>query len=448
MKNIVAKTIKTHNLIFPGARVLLALSGGSDSVCLLHVLNDLREEMHFELFAAHLNHGIREEADDDCKFVQKLCADMGITCFTKKADIKKLANERKISEELAGREERYKLFDEILKKENIDLIATAHNKNDAAETILMHIIRGSGINGMKGIAYKRGNIIRPLLDAEKTQIEQFCHENGYCFVTDKTNSECIYTRNKIRLELIPMICRNFNPSFMRVLVQNAAIISDDADFLDCEAKKLYKENVHGGGADTADLKKMPKAIRRRIILLMYQSFSGKCENIQSVYTESILKILDSEKSGSSVDLCGGIECVIETGKLFFRKKNNKTKNYEYKIEPEKRTQVPEAGLTLTLTEWKGCGEKFFFDSTENIMVRNRRQGDVFFPTGMKGRKKLSDYFTDEKIPLSERDKIPVITCGGEPVWIVGKRRDRRYLKGKKAYTFIVERQGGENFAAD
>lgn len=448
MRKKVEKTIREHGLIFPGARVLLALSGGSDSVCLLHVLNDLKEKFGFSLAAAHLNHGIRAEADSDCHFVQALCRELGVECFVKSLDIRKLAEGGNISEELCGREERYKFFYEISKKNNIDLIATAHNKNDVAETVLMHMLRGSGIDGMSGIAYRRGNIIRPLLEAEKPEIERYCFEHGYDFVVDKTNNETIYTRNKIRLELLPMLCKEFNPSLVRVIAKNSEIIRDDADFLNCEAKKLYKKIVYDGRAEVEKLKELAPAMVRRVIILMYREFSLSEKNLQSVYCESIIKLLSAGHSGSSVDLCAGVECAIETGKIFFRYKKDKTKEYEYMLKLDGRTEIPEAGMSITLTEWKGSGEKFFFESPEGICVRNRRRADVFYPVGMKGKKKLSDYFTDIKLPISERNKIPIVTYNDELVWIVGKRRDRRFSEGGSAYTFVIEKQGGTRIAEE
>lgn len=446
MKEIIKKTIKEHGLIMPGQRVLTALSGGSDSVCLLHVLKSLQDELDFRLYAAHLNHSIRPEADSDSRFVADLCKRLDIKCFIKKLDIRDMAKKRHISEELCGREERYKFFEEIAAQSNIDLIATAHNKNDTAETVLMHIIRGSGIDGQRGIAYKRGNIIRPLLDVQKADIESFCRENGYEFVTDKTNSETIYTRNRVRLRLIPMICRDFNPAFVDTLVRNSKIIDEDAEYLECEAKKLYGEIVSGGSADAERLRALPPAMARRVINIMYREFAGGGNNLQSVYCESIMKLLRTGASGKHVDLCNETELALEAKRAFFRKKSHNSEEFCYRLLPNVRVEIPEAGVFVTLTEWKGEGERFFFDDAERIFARSRRRGDVFYPTGMSGKKKLSDYFTDAKIPLSERNKIPIITYNDELVWVLGRRRDRRFFEGEHAYTFIIEKQGGEKFA--
>ena len=442
MKNRVLNTIKKHNLINKGDKVLIALSGGSDSVSLLHLLNDLKDVIGFEIYTCHLNHSIRDEADDDCEFVKKLSTNLGIECFTKKLDIKGIAKQEKISEELAGRKERYEFFDEISKKYNINLIATAHNKNDVAETILMHIIRGSGIDGMCGIAYKRGNIIRPLLDIEKSDIEKYCEKNDYKFVIDKTNSQSIYTRNKIRLELIPEICEKYNPSFIDTLVKNSENIRSESEYMKCEAKKIYNKVKEGKKINIDKLKTLHIAMVRRIILMMYNDYTKSDKNMQSVHVESIVKLVMSGKSGTFVNIDNNIKCVSESGWIYFVSDISKKKEFQYKLELNKEIFVKEIDSFVLLKEWDGTGEKFFFDNCENIFIRNRKNGDIFYPVGMNGKKKISDFFTDKKIPLSERNNIPIISCDNEIAWIVGMRKDRRFIKGENAYTILINKRGG------
>ena len=437
MKNKVLNTIVTHNLIKKGESVLLALSGGSDSVCLLHILNELKDELGFSLYACHLNHSIRDEADSDEEFVKSLCRGLGIECFSLKRDIKTLAKEGKLSEELVGRNERYKFFDEIINKHNIDLIATAHNKNDVAETILMHIFRGCGIDGQKGIAYRRQNIIRPLLDCEKKEIESFCEDNGFSYVYDKTNNEAIYTRNKIRLNIIPEI-EKINIGFINTLVKNSKIIKDDAQFLNEEARKLFDLNYKDGKLDVSGIKNSHIALLRRVILLLHQEHFGNALNMQSNHIESVIKLIKSGKSGKYVNIDNNSRCMIEAGKLYFSKNKCEKIDFKYKLELEKRVYIKEAGIFITLTENLGKGEKFFFDDVDNIWVRSRKTGDIFYPEKMVGKKKISDYFTDLKIPASKRDLVPILTCNDDIVWVVNYRKDRRYLSGKKAYTILVE----------
>ena len=434
----VLKTIKVHNLISSGDRVLLALSGGSDSVCLLYVLNELKGVIGFELFACHLNHSIRNEADGDEEFVKKLCEGLGIECFTKKVDIPHLAKENKISEELCGREERYKFFDELLTLNNLNLIATAHNRNDVAETVLMHLIRGAGIDGLTGIKYKRDNIIRPLLDAKKEEIEKYCQDNNIEFRIDKTNNDTVYTRNRIRHELLPVICEKFNPSFLDVLASNSENIAFDADYIQNEAEKAFEELV--GKLKIDRLQKLHPAILRRVIIKCIKDRIGAEQNIQNIYIDSIAELIKKGKSGSSLNIGNNIKCIIESGVLVFKNSSEKKIEYSYPLTLNEKVLVCEAGISVILKEWSGDGEKFYFDQTDNLTIRNKRIGDCFYPKGMTGKKKLSDYFTDAKVPLSERELQPIIFSGNELVWIVGKRRDRRFLEGKKAYTFIINQE--------
>lgn len=439
MKNKVIKTIEKHGLIKAGDRVLLALSGGSDSISLLYILNEIKDKFKFELFACHLNHSIRDEADGDERFVREICAKLGVECFVKKADVKAIAKAEKISEELAGRNERYAFFEEIMKKHDIDLVATAHNKNDVAETVLMHMMRGCGIDGMSGIPYKRDRIIRPLLDADKEEIEAFCRENNYKFVVDKTNMETLYTRNRIRHDLIPLIKREFNPNFIDTIAKNSAILTEDAEFLNGYAKRIYDGFSENGKISVSEFNKQPEAIGRRIILLMYKKYSGEMKNLQAVHVENILSLLKKAKSGTMCDIPGNNVFSIERDCAFFKKREVK-KDYDYPLILDKDVYIEPIGISVRLKKWENEKEKFFFDDAEHIHIRNRRRGDIFYPRGMSGKKKLSDYFTDCKIPLSQREVLPIIAYKDEIAWIVGRRADRRFESGVTAYTFIIKEE--------
>lgn len=439
MKNKVIKTIEKHGLITPGDRVLLALSGGSDSISLLHILNDLRDKFDFELFACHLNHSIRTEADSDERFVREICAKLRVECFVKKADVKAIAKAEKISEELAGRNERYAFFEEIMEKHNIDIVATAHNKNDVAETVLMHMMRGCGIDGLSGIPYKRGKIIRPLLDADKEEIEAFCRENNYKFVIDKTNSETLYTRNRIRHDLLPLIKREFNPNFIDTVAKNSANLTEDAQFLNDFAKDAYDEISENDKISVSAFNKQPKAIGQRIILLMYKRYSNDAKNLQAIHVENILSLLKKAKSGTKCDIPGKSIFTIEQDRAFFKKRDSK-KDYDYPLILDEDVYIEPIGVSVRLKKWENEKEKFFFDDTEHIHIRNRRRGDIFYPRGMSGKKKLSDYFTDCKIPLSQREILPIIAYKDDIAWVVGKRADRRFDSGVTAYTFIIKEE--------
>ena len=223
----VLKTITKNNLIEEGDKVVLGVSGGPDSICMLEILSRLPKTSVpvGNLFVAHVNHMIREEAKEDEEFVKKICEEKYIKFFSKSIDVTKLANTKKIGTEEAGRIERYKFFEEVLQKTGATKIAIAHNKNDKAETILMNMLRGSGTSGLKGIQAKRGHYIRPLIECERAEIEAYCEEQKLETRIDKTNFDNIYTRNKIRNVVIPYIKKEFNPNIIETLNRLSEVIS-------------------------------------------------------------------------------------------------------------------------------------------------------------------------------------------------------------------------------
>lgn len=423
---IVKKTIETHSLLKPNDRVLVGLSGGADSTALLHILCALKEEYNLEVAAAHINHSLRETADRDMHFCEDLCKKLGIKLYSLTADIKGGAKKEGMSCELYARKVRYDYFDSL----GFDKIATAHNKNDVAETLLFNFMRGTSVRGLSGIPYKRGNIIRPLLDIKKEEIISFCSENGHDFVTDETNLEAIYSRNKIRLELIPEIEREFNQGFVDVVTKNAKLFCEDSDYLDLLAQKAYN------GILTKELlenHEMP--IKRRMLEIYWQEVTKSTQNLPISYIDDILMLLEKNKTGSKIDLPQSFEAVIEYGKLLIHKKTEK-KDYEYKICPDRILNIPEIGKTVCIYKTETGGD-IYLENDGGLTVRNRRRGDSFYPVGMSGRKKLSDFFTDKKVPSHLRDGIPIILKDGEIVSVGTMRTDRRY-KDKKNNAYKIE----------
>ena len=206
MKNKILQTINKYNLIQSGDSIVIGVSGGPDSICLLHILNELKQELNFKIYVAHINHMIRKEADEETEYVKEFCKNIGVECFVKKINVVKIAKESKMGTEEAGRKIRYNFFEEVLKNTNSNKIATAHNNNDKVETIIMNILRGSGISGLKGLDPIRENkFIKPLIEVSREEIETYCEENKLNPKIDKSNSENIYTRNKVRNTVIPYI---------------------------------------------------------------------------------------------------------------------------------------------------------------------------------------------------------------------------------------------------
>lgn len=445
----VKNTIEKNCLIKKGESVLVALSGGSDSIAMLHILSVLSEELGFSLYCAHINHNIRDEAKDDEEFVKSYCKNLGIECFIKNEDVLSYAKENSISTELAGRKIRYDFFEEIMKKYSIDKLATAHNKNDSAESIMLHLTRGCGLDGMCGIPVIRdGYIIRPIIDLKKREIEEYCENNGLSYVVDKTNFETDYTRNKIRLNLIPMIEDDVNPNFIDTITNNSQIFKEAVSFIDNYTKKIYDRIAVFNKLYLDELLKEDEIIIKNVILTHFKNYTKKTQNLQQLHINEIVKHIKSKMTSKTINLPEGISAKIEYGTLYFEETKKENSRFEYEISTDIELFVPESGISIVIKEEnelkKNTKDKIYFYIKEGkeFKVRNRRTGDKFFPCGMNGTKKLSDFFTDLKIPVSMRELIPILTYDDDIVWVVGKRADRRFSVGEKLMSAeVTERRG-------
>ncbi len=419
----VRRSVKERGLINKGDRILIGLSGGADSVCLTHVLSSLKNELGITVMTAHVNHMIRGgAADSDAAFASEYSKSLGIECVTAKIDVPSLAERKGISEETAGREARYSFFSETLERFGLNKIATAHNLNDNAETIVMNFMRGGSLKGLSGIPAARGRIIRPLIGISRGQIEEYCRENGLHFVTDSTNADNTYTRNKVRNILIPLIEREFNPDFVSAVTRNAELIRADDDYIGGEARSAYDRLVTNSSAATDALLSCGASTARRVVRMMIGE-------VPSDFVMKVIKLAEANKSGTSVSLPGGKSARIEYGRLIIDKTSD-NKPFEYRLPLGRDVTIAEAGIVIradAADERKNDGAQYFSGTdTDNLTVRSRKNGDCFYPAGMLGAKKLKDYFIDEKIPRRERETTPVLLSGDDIVWIVGRRRDRRF----------------------
>ncbi|MDY3031941.1 MAG: tRNA lysidine(34) synthetase TilS [Clostridia bacterium] len=413
--------IKKNELIKYGDKILVGLSGGADSVCLTHILYTLGERMGLTLYTAHLNHGIRgAEAERDEMFAEEFSRQLGIECFVKHADVKSCARLTGESEELCGRRLRYEFFDELCEKHGIDKIATAHNKNDNAETILMNFIRGSSLAGLCGIPVRRDNIIRPVLCLTRDEITEYIDKNNLKYVTDSTNLEEVYTRNKIRRRLMPEIESDFNPNFISAVVRNSENLQKDRELLDTLANEAYEKC----GNDIELLGKQHISVRRRII---YKMLDECIADMSSVYVDAVDSLIMSGKTGSRIALPRGFEAAVSYGRLLIRKSEAEQGDFEYKLTVDAETEIKELGICVKPVRTDSGGPLAFSvpDGAE-LAIRNRRAGDCFFPEGMNGRKKLKKFFIDEKTEREKRSKTGIFTVDGEIAYVMGMRRDRRF----------------------
>ena len=326
MKQKVIETIKKYNLIKSGDKIVLGVSGGPDSITMLDILKDLKETMNFEIYVVHVNHMIRKEAKEDEEYVKKYCNENKIEFYSKSIDVKKLANNNKVGTEEAGRMVRYKFFDEVLEKTGSNKIGVAHNKNDKAETIIMNMIRGSGITGLKGIEAKRGKYIRPLIECERAEIEDYCEKEKLNPRIDKTNFENTYTRNKIRNILIPYIKKEFNPNIIETLNRLSSLVTDEEDYIEEQVEKIYKEIVIDEDEKeiVVDLKafnKQEKVIKSRIILYTITRLFGTSKEIAKVHIEDIIKLCSNNVGNKYLTPNKNIKVLVKNHKIYFIKEN-------------------------------------------------------------------------------------------------------------------------------
>lgn len=426
MINKVKHTMKIHNM-FPTRSVLVALSGGADSVALLHIMHTLSREYGFTVYAAHVNHNLRgEAAKNDEKFSKSLCHRLGIECFVESADVLAMAKEQGISEEMAGRRVRYDFFERLMQKFDIEYTATAHHKNDNAETILMNFVRGSGLSGLSGIPYKRDRYIRPLLDVKRCDIESYCVANDLNYVTDATNLNTVYTRNKIRNIIIPQLENELNPNFADTITSNARIIGEDEDFINSVADTEYAYLVADNSIDVLGLTSLHSAVAKRIIRKLIDNICGIAD-VSSLAIETVYDICKKGNTGLNCNIIRDITARIEYGRLVIDKLQTPCEDFSYSIKIGESKFIPELGYTVTVS-WDGDGERFSVpESVDEICITNRRAGDRFVPKGMQGSKSIKAFMIDEKIPQNRRNRTGIVRIGGEIAWIIGYRRDARFI---------------------
>lgn len=454
--------IKDNNLIKSGDKVLVALSGGPDSVCLLNILYNLKAELNIEVGAAHLNHLLRDkDAFEDEEYVKTLCKSLDIPCFVKRVDINKYSKDKKMSSEMAGREARYNFFDDIVKDEGYTKIATAHNANDQAETILFRLMRGSGIEGLCGIKVRRDKIIRPILCLSRKEVEEYIEINNLKPRIDKTNFEKIYNRNKIRLDMIPYIKENFNEDIIQTLNRMSVLLQKDNEFIENSARSFYEKHCIEQSDYFIIKKEMfdnKEAVVTRVIRYALTNFSKTHYDFEMKHIYEICN-LAKNNSGKAIDLPNKIYAENIYGDIYIKERIN-INNIDVKQEivvnkneiNGKKIFFYNENIEFSLLKndsnldlnQNNLIKYFDFDKiNDSISLRKRKNGDKIIPLGMKGSKKIKDLFIDMKVPKEERDCIPLLCFDENISWIVGIRVSEEYKitnKTKNILRVIVERK--------
>lgn len=424
----VANRNKKESLVENGDRIVVGFSGGPDSVFLVEMLLKLREKIDFDIVLVHVNHLLRgEEAQRDEDFSINYGKSKGLKVFARKINITSLGKEKGLSLEEAGREARYSFYKEVLEKSNSNKIALAHNKDDQIETFMFRLTRGTGLSGLEGIATKRDRYIRPISEIYKSEIVNYLDENNISYCIDSTNLENEFTRNSIRIDLIPFIEKRYNPKFKDKIFSLIEEIRDINIFIEKEIEQFsYDETIN-----IESILKFPKSIRGKILSKYLYKYGLEVNRKKISLIESIL-----EKGGSqeiSLDsqyILKKEYNILKIQKINLIKNNieevtftipNKIKYGDYIIEAE----YVERG-----EQNKNC----FYTNLklgDTLIVRGRKDGDKIIPTGMKGEKKLKEIFINEKIGKEKRDSIPLIVHNNNIVWIAGVRGNEKYNSTEK-----------------
>ncbi|MCT4508979.1 MAG: tRNA lysidine(34) synthetase TilS [Tepidibacter sp.] len=444
--NKVRDTIKKYNLVNDGDKIILGVSGGPDSICMLHILNYLKDEFNIKIYAAHLNHKIRGiEAQKDAMYVAKICDIIRVPCFIRAIDVPAYCKEKGVSLEEGARILRYNMFFEIKEKISADKIAIAQNINDQAETVIMRIMRGTGLQGLKGIQYKREDgIIRPLLDIDREDIEKYCEQNNLAPRIDQTNLEEIYTRNKIRLKLIPYMVENFNPNLKESISRMTNLLKDDSDFIMEESNKSFNDicNKISDNTISLDIDKFintHKALKNRIIRKCIDFVLGDIKGIEQKHIQDVNNLINSHKNNLRIDLPKGLLVYKKNTSIIFTDEDlvEEKISYDYIIPKSGYIKIKESNTIveskiLNIDEYqKSKSDKYikFFDADKikgNLSIRNRRNGDKIKLLGLGGSKKIKDLFIDLKIPKEERDLIPILSDENGIMWVIGHRMSEDY----------------------
>ncbi|WP_308282445.1 tRNA lysidine(34) synthetase TilS [Clostridium estertheticum] len=452
--------IKENSMFDEGDKVIVAVSGGPDSTCLLYILNEFKDKLGITLIGAHLNHCLRgEESDKDEEYAKKTCESLNIAFYSNKVDIHKVSRERNLSCEMAGREVRYNFFEELIIKLNANKVALAHNANDQAETILMRIMRGTGIEGMVGIKPVRDKIyVRPILKLSRREIEKYNSINNINPRIDKSNLENIYARNKVRLELIPYMEENFNKDIIKTLNRLSNIVKKDNDFLKIVSEKEYEKHCEISQQRVIINKSafsLHEAILSRIIRGALLAVNHNLYNFEEIHVLSIIE-LQKHDTGKNIMLPKNIiveNCYGDIHIHICAKESEANDNLYYlNINEEniihslnkvvKIDVIPK----LKSTEFTGTDYIKYFDYDqikEPIILRYRKDGDKFMPLGMNGNKKIKDLFIDLKIPKSQRNEIPLICFGDDISWVVGYRVSEKFKVSKDTKNILQIRIGRE-----
>ena len=431
-----------------GETVLVGLSGGPDSVCLLAVLNRIKDVYNLTIHAVYVDHNLRPaETPAEMTFCMEICEKLNIEFRVKSIDVKAHVREHGVNKQEAARELRYKAFYEAGQEVGADKIALAHNADDQAETIFMRLIRGAGASGLCGIPAKRGPVIRPLIEIERGEIEDFLESEKIRFVIDSSNLQTDYLRNRFRLMIMPEL-RKMNPSLIQSVNKTVSILQEEERYLDIIVTKTLMKMISRKTGLRIELfltpmEAMDLVILRRVLRRAINETEG-LRGIGFIHIEDIIRLAKSGKSGDRLYLPKGIRVIRDYSLLVITSEEpRKIASYEMNVPGE--VAIVGSGSVIK-TSFEEEGEDFgdgkssvLLDAADMefpLMIRPRKHGDCFFPYGFGKRKKLQDFFVDEKVPRDERDSVPLVLSGDDIVWVAGYRADDRFRVSGSTKKFL------------
>ncbi len=467
--NKLLKEIKKY--LPPGAHVVVACSGGADSVALTDAVWQMRGECGFKIAVVHVEHGLRgEEALRDAAFTEKFCEERGLVFACRHVKAGDYAKAEGLSVEDAARKLRYRELWQYVDELGADFLLTAHHAGDQAETVLMQLLRGSGTAGLGGMQVQMGRLMRPLLFVQRSEIEAYCRERNLSFCHDSSNDDVRYTRNRIRKELLPYLQQQFNLQLVTALGQTAQLAAMDNAFACHHAQKFYGEYVAANGklqeCGAEKLLAEFEAVSTRVIRLMWEQKAAPGSELGFEHIKAVLKLLQNGSSGKAVMLPGKTAVAYSYGKLYIgvRADMEKLLNGEgnsgacditvmtENIADGVKINLPEGGeLLLSIADTQQPLSKTqavvpLELAGKAISIRTRRDGDRFYPYGSAGSKKLKDYFIDNKVPRAERDGKLLVTAGSNVLWITGERQAgwKCEAAGKWLVMRLINGKDGQN----
>ena len=428
--------INEYQMIEWGDKIIIGVSGGADSICLLFMLWQLQKQYDHTLHVVHVEHGLRGAAAlEDCRYVEEFCGKLGISCRSFHIDVDKCAREEKLSVEEAGRKVRYELFHQECERLGGNKIAVAHNKKDCAETFLWNVVRGAGAKGMASIQPVRDNIIRPILCLERTEIEGYLAEHHIAYRTDESNYSNEYTRNKIRNVIFPYMEQELNGQAVAHIAEAAMHMQQIHAYISKQVEIVWEQygTISNGEVelDIAGVYAEPEFLVKELLSYGYQLATGSKQNLTAAHLQQMYEI-GRKQSGKKTLLPNRMEVIKSGGRLLIRKQKAGKEEVALEVCIPGETILPEFHSRLVtnikIQEKNGIFEKktytkcFDYDTIKcNLQVRTRKSGDYIMVQGGQCKQSLKSYFINEKIPCEMRDSIPLLAAGSHILWIVGYR---------------------------